>query len=462
LSAREPSQTEAIGYLELVRCNPDFRNLWNGQIVSLLGDWFNLIGSAALVTELTGSGVAVGGLFVVRMLAPFLVSPLAGVLADRYNRRRLLIACDLSRAFVVLGFLLVRQPGEVWLLYALTALQLGISGVFYPARNAILPDIVSGRELGSANALSGATWSAMLAIGAALGGLVAGSWGIYPSFVVDSASFLISASFIARVRYPAVPGLEGRGGGVRASLQQYANGLRYLRRNLDTFAVATLKGAMGLVISGALQVSEVTIAEQVFAIGQGGSTSIGLLYAAGGVGAGLGPIIARRLVGDREAGLRAALLTGFLLAGIGLAIASSLVSLPVVLLAILIEALGTGAIWVLSTQLLLQMVPGGVRGRVFSVEFAMSTLATAIGSATAGWALDATALGIGGLLRAMAVATLVPAALWGGWLAFGARGARLAAAAVAEAALPTADNPVTYAPSAMAMDDDPPLPGTEA
>jgi NRE family putative nickel resistance protein-like MFS transporter len=448
---------KAVGYIELVRRNSNFRNLWNGQIVSLLGDWFNLIGSAALVTQLTGSGVAVGGLFVVRMLAPFLVSPLAGVLADRLNRRRLLIACDLSRACVVLGFLVVRRPAEVWLLYALTALQLGISGVFYPARNAILPDIVSGRELGAANALSGATWSVMLAIGAGLGGLVAGSWGIYPSFVVDSTSFLVSAGFITRVHYHVAPGLAGRPVGVRASLQQYADGLRYLRRNLDTFAVATLKGAMGLVISGALQVAEVTIAEQVFVIGQGGSTSIGLLYAFGGIGAGLGPILARRLVGDREAGLRGALLTGFLLAGVGLTIASSLHSLPVVLLGILTEALGTGAIWVLSTQLLLQMVPGRVRGRVFSVEFAWSTLATAIGSATAGSMLDATALGISGLLRSMAVATLVPAALWGSWLAFGARGARLAGP-VGEADLPAGDTPVTYAPSSTAIDDEPPLP----
>ena len=68
-------------YVKLIRENPDFRNLWLGQIVSLLGDWFNLIGSAALIATLTGSGVAISGLFVVRMLAPFLVSPVAGVVA---------------------------------------------------------------------------------------------------------------------------------------------------------------------------------------------------------------------------------------------------------------------------------------------------------------------------------------------------------------------------------------------
>ena len=129
---------QSTNYVDLVRNNADFRFLWLGQIVSLLGDWFNLVASATLLAALTGSGVAVGGLFVVRMLAPFVVTPVAGVAADRINRKHLLIGTDLLRAVVVFGFLFVRDPGDVWLLYALTALQLGISGFFFPARNAIL------------------------------------------------------------------------------------------------------------------------------------------------------------------------------------------------------------------------------------------------------------------------------------------------------------------------------------
>ena len=136
-------------YRDLLQQNADFRNLWYGQIVSLFGDWFNLIASASLVASLTGSGLAVGALFAVRMLAPFLVSPLAGVAADRFDRRRLLIATDLVRAVVVLGFLVVRTPQQVWLLYVLTAVQLGMHGFFFPTRNAILPDIVSDEQLGA-------------------------------------------------------------------------------------------------------------------------------------------------------------------------------------------------------------------------------------------------------------------------------------------------------------------------
>jgi len=134
LNSTKAESHSPVGYGELIRDNANFRNLWLGQIISLLGDWFNLIASAALVAELTQSGFAVGGLFVVRMLAPFLISPIAGVVADRYNRKYILILTDILRAIVVLGFLWIREPQQVWLLYALTAIQLALSGFFFPTR----------------------------------------------------------------------------------------------------------------------------------------------------------------------------------------------------------------------------------------------------------------------------------------------------------------------------------------
>ena len=263
---------ESVGYGSLIRDNPNFRWLWSGQIVSLLGDWFNLIASASLVASLTQSGIAVGGLFVVRMLAPFLVSPFAGVASDRYNRKRILILTDLGRALTLVGFLFVREPGQVWLLYALTAVQLAMGGVFFPARTAILPDIVSRRELGAANALSAATWSVMLAVGAALGGLVAGQWGVYPAFVVDGLTFLASAALISFIRYSPQPGLAGAERSMGAAVQQYFDGLRYLWRHKDFLAIALQKSAFSLAVSGGFQVVQVAVAERVFVIGESGGT----------------------------------------------------------------------------------------------------------------------------------------------------------------------------------------------
>ena len=165
MSTTTANSSESIGYRELIHGNRNFRLLWLGQIISLLGDWFNFVASASLIAILTQSGFAVGSLFVVRMLAPFFISPIAGVVADRYNRKYTLIITDLARVVVAFGFLLVRTADDVWLLYVLTALQLGIGGFFFPTRNAILPDVVSSHELGAANALGSATWSVMLALG---------------------------------------------------------------------------------------------------------------------------------------------------------------------------------------------------------------------------------------------------------------------------------------------------------
>lgn len=412
----EQTPRTPVGYLALVRGNRNYRSLWFGQIISLFGDWFNLIASASLISSLTGSGLAVGGLFVVRMLAPFLVSPLAGVAADRYNRKLLLVLTDLSRAAVVLGFLIVRDSSQVWLLYSLTAIQLALSGFFFPTRNAILPDIVSRGELGAANALSSATWSVMLAVGAALGGVVAGQWGIYPAFVVDSVTFLFSAFFILQIRYrPAKDELD-TGKSIRVFVQQYIDGLRYLKDNLDILAIALQKAAIALTVSGAFQVVQVALAEQKFVIGEGGGTSLGLLYAVSGVGTGLGPILARRFTGDHQRALRIAILLAYGMSSLGLMISAPLWNFPTVLFGTLVRAVGGGINWVFSTQLLLLLLPDRVRGRVFSTEFAMLTLANAISAAAGGWALDTLALNISNILWWMAGLTLLPGLFWLTWI----------------------------------------------
>ncbi len=315
---------------------------------------------------------------------------------------------------VVFGFLLVREPGHVWLLYVLTALQLAISGVFFPARNAILPDIVAPADIGAANALSSTTWSVMLSLGAALGGLVTGEWGIYPAFVIDGLSFVLSAWFVYRLRYTHTPPLGGHGG-VGAALGQYVEGLRYLKQNADVFFITLLKALAGLSISGGFQVVQVVLAERIFVMGEGGGTSLGLMYAAVGIGTGIGPIWARRFTGDRVRPLRWAIVLGFVMAAVGLLLIAPLTSFGLVLFGSLLRGIGAGIIWVFSTQLLLELTPNVVRGRVFSNDFAAQTLTNAISAGVGGWLLDRTNLGVPGMLVGMTVLTVMFAAVWGAW-----------------------------------------------
>ena len=402
------------GYGELIRGNANFRALWLGQIISLLGDWFNLIASAALIAELSQSGFAVGGLFVVRMLAPFVVSPIAGVVADRYNRKHILILTDIIRAIIVLGFFLVREPQHIWLLYTLTAIQLALSGFFFPTRGAILPELVSPRELGSANALSATTWSVMLAMGAALGGIVAGTWGIYPAFAIDALTFVLSAFFIIQIGYEPSGPLDASEKTISSALQQYLDGLRYLGQHVDILVISLQKALAALFFTSGLQVIQVAIAKSIFSIGEAGGISLGLMFAIAGVGTGIGPIVARRFTGDRNRPLRIAILLGYLLSTLGMVITAPLFNFETVLLGTLLRGVGGGILWVFSTQLLLQLVPNHFRGRVFSTEFAIFTLMSAAGAALAGGGLDSS-LGIAGTLWWMTGLTLIPCALWALW-----------------------------------------------
>jgi MFS family permease len=411
MSTATSVNSSRVGYVALVRRNRNFRYLWWGQIISLLGDWFNLIASASLVAELSQSGLAIGGLFVVRMLAPFLVSPLAGLVADRYNRKQILILADITRAITVCGFLLVQKPEHVWFLYALTAVQLGISGFFFPTRNAILPEIVSSGELGAANALSAATWSVMLALGAALGGLAAGTWGNRPAFIIDAVTFLASALLIAQIGYRPDPTLQTVDKSLGTAVQQYLDGFRYLRQHLDILLISLHKPAISLLVSGGYQVIQVELAERIFPIGAGGGISLGLIYAVVGIGTGIGPILARRITGDRDRLLRVAIVFGYAAASLGLFITVTLRSFEIVLFGAVLRGIGAGITWVFSTQLLLQLVPNQIRGRVFATEFALQTLMSAAGSAIAGATID-TSLGISGMLLWMAILTLVPGLLW--------------------------------------------------
>ena len=415
MSTTTANSSEPIGYRELIRGNRNFRLLWLGQIISLLGDWFNFVASASLVAILTQSGFAVGSLFVVRMLAPFLISPIAGVVADRYNRKHILIITDLARAVAALGFLFVRSADDVWLLYVLTAIQLGISGFFFPTRNAILPDIVSSQGLGAANALGSATWSVMLALGAAIGGIVSGAWGIYPAFVIDGLTFLLSAVFIAQLKFDVEPALAASDKTMGAAFKEYFDGLRYLGRHTDTLVIALHKGASALMMGSGSQVAMVTIAKDIFVIGNSGGISLGLMLGMGGVGTGVGPIIARHFTGDRDRPLRYVIILGYLMGAVGLAIVAPMVHFGWVLLGVTLRGIGGGIVWVFSTQLLLHLTPNSVRGRVFATDFALFTLMSAVGSAVAGGALDAS-LGIPAIFWWMAGLTVIPGVLWAVWL----------------------------------------------
>jgi MFS family permease len=374
----------SIGYIALLRRNPAFRRLWYGQVVSQLGDWFDSIALYALLLRLTGSGQAVGALLVAQFLPSTFVGLWSGVLIDRLPRKAVMIAADVGRALLVLLFLLVRAADQIWIVYLVMILKVTLTSFFEPARTALIPNVASREELVAANGLGGATWSAMLAIGAALGGLVAGTFGTDVAFLIDAASFLLSAALIASVRITEVH-LDGRPRPGR--LRELREGFAYLLSRRDIALYVSTKALWSL--GGGVLLLLALFGRHIFPLGVDGALSIGLLYAARGVGAGLGPLLAQRWGGESERFLRRAIGPAFFFSALGYVIFSGAPSLAVAAGAVMLAHIGGSIEWVFSTALLQMNVPNRLQGRVFAVELALLTLASSLSNYTLGVATDA-------------------------------------------------------------------------
>src|ERR1700690_1151271 len=189
------------GFLHLLRANRNYRFTWIGQVVSEAGDNFNNIAVFSLALANTHSGGVVAATLLSRAISMLPGGPIAGVLLDRMDRRRIMILSDLVRAAVALCFIFAIPAGRTWLLYPLSGLLMFASPFFTSGRAAILPSIATREELHTANALTQMTQWTALAVGSFLGGVsVLGGYRL--SFLFNAASFLFSALCIGQLRVP--------------------------------------------------------------------------------------------------------------------------------------------------------------------------------------------------------------------------------------------------------------------
>ena len=368
---------ERAGYVELVRSNANFRRLWAGSLISYLGDWFNLIALYTLVTMLTGSPLAIGAIFIAKMLPWALSAPLAGLIVDRFNRRRLMIGADVARGIIVLGFLFITEAAHVPLLYVLIALEMIVGSVYQPAKSSSVPNITEPRELLTANALSSATWSTMLAMGAALGGFAVELWGIQTVFIIDSVTYFIAAWFIYRTRIPQKTEVSKSGPIIQTAVREIWDGWQHLRRHPRVGRISMAK-ATWAAAGGGLVYMLTLLGEQVSpgAIAAG----MGLLFMARGIGTGIGPVVARAVFTDERhwpTVLGGAIaVSGVFYMSVGM-VPWDLGPWTVAILIGLVVAAhaSSGANWVLATVLLQKRTEDRYRGRVFATEWLLVMIA---------------------------------------------------------------------------------------
>lgn len=366
---------------ELLVRNRDFRRLFLASVVSLAGDWFSFVAVASLVTELTGRPGAPAYVYAATVLPVFLASPIAGTIADRFDRKRILVIADLARVPIALLLCLAAWWGSTPLaVSAVIGLAVGAS-FSDPISNAATPNLVSADELASAQSLMGAVWGSMLMVGAGIGGLAAEVFGRQAAFVIDAASFLISALLVAGIRRPmqeAKPPSRDDGS-VREALAYIRGNRIILRLVFAKVGVSSANGIVGLLPA---------FATRRFA---GTNIATGLLFAARGLGAMIGPILSRRVVGPTP-GRRAIIIICGLSTLTYCAFYAIFPLVPIFALAMIVVIfahLGGGAQWTFSTYGLQRETPDQFRGRVMSLDYGLATFAIGVSAIGAGLLADA-------------------------------------------------------------------------
>ncbi|MBM3763510.1 MAG: MFS transporter [Acidobacteria bacterium] len=277
----------------LLRRNHNYRLLWSGQLISEIGDHFNNIAVFSMAIKQEHGGLLVGGVLIARALPMLVAGPLAGVVLDRLDRRKVMIASDLIRALIALGFIFTIGQSSNTLLFVFSALLMFASPFFTSGRNAILPVVAKGEELIPANALTQTTAWATTGIGAFLGGASVAVFGYEGAFLINALSFVLSAACLALFRSAPGEFLPPAENAHREfhPHREFMDGLRYLRGEPLLLAIALL-GVGWATGGGAAQILFSVFGEKVFGRGPAG---IGIVWGAAGFGLVVGGVLANWL-----------------------------------------------------------------------------------------------------------------------------------------------------------------------
>lgn len=411
--ADSPQRSYSLGaYGRLLKENREFRLLWLSQVVSELGDWLYAVAIYSLLLELTGRAESVALAVVLQLLPQVFVAPTAGVLNDRLNRRSVMIFADVCRVFIVLSMLVVKTALMVWLVWVLLLLETVMWALFEPGRSALIPNLARNEgEVLVANALSSTTWSINMAIGSSVGGLIAWLWGREAVFVLNGASFVVSALLLwaMKVKETHTEATPAFHVSELVDFRPVMEGLRYVAGDGRRLAVMLVKTGMGLL--GTHWVILPIFGERVFPMAGSATLTMSLLMGARGVGAMVGSFASGYWARNEEPRMRSGIFWAFLLAAVSYVGLSFAPALGVAMLCVAVGHAGTSMAWVFSTTMLQSMTEDRFRGRVFSADLGGLFLVMSGVSYAAGHMVDA-----GVAVRTIALATglmgFVPALLW--------------------------------------------------
>lgn len=407
-----PSYPDRRG-LRAVLARPAYRRLWTAQAVSRWGDVFNTVALAVLVFQLTGSGLGVTGVVVAEIVPVLLLAPVAGAVIDRFPAVRVMIAADVWR--MALALLLPLVAGSVGAVYAV-AFGLSAGAVFFnPASQSVLPLVVDEEELIAGNS---GLWTAavvsQIALAPLAGGMVA-ILGVTPAFFINAATYAVSAAVLVRI-VTVAPAAADAAAERRSWWARAVEGLQVIARTPLLRLMASVQ-ALAALSAGATSALLIVLATDHLGVDADG---FGLLLAAIGVGAAIGPLVLTKVVSDPR---RVRFVFGpFLLRGAVDLVLAATRSLPAAMGALGLYGIGTSTGMVTFNSLLQAETTDETRGRVFASFDAIWQLGRLVSLAVGGFLADAIgiaavyvfggllllAAGVAGLARARPVGTTGP------------------------------------------------------
>lgn len=406
-------------YYHLLRQNPEFAKLWFGQVISLTGDWFNTLVLSGLVAEYSdGSALAISLFLMARFLPPLLMSPFAGVLLDRFNRKHILVASNLLRALIVPLFLLASTPDMLWLIYVVTVIQFVLSSVFEPGQAAIIPALVHPDDIIEGNTLMSVTWSVMLAVGAVIGGAFAVAFGAVAAIIMDALTFAIAAALLAWVHYDPEQGRKLAKVSTVAPTEgeedtSFMEGIRYLRQSPQVLSGIFVKFGLSF---GAVDTLLTILGTQIFIIGARGELSLAILWSALGIGAVIGPLLANLVNDGSVKHMRRLILIGFIIMVVAWPVMGLATSIWVAALGIVFRAMGASINWTYSNIIIQKTAPDAKLGRMFAIDNAGWQFAAVVTLLVQGLALDTWQLDVYTIIWASIIVSMIPLMIWWFWI----------------------------------------------
>jgi MFS family permease len=363
---------ESLGVL---RYEKSYRKLVTANFISGIGDWFSSVAILSLLLQITGSGLAVGLTLAARTIPFMLMGPIGGMLADKVNKKILLIVSDFARIFLAFSLLFVTSEDTLWIAYVVTVSLVVFSAISGPARQSLIPQIVQEKNLPAANAVDQSLNGINMTLGAVLGGFISATLGTDLAFIVNGLTFLISGLIICSMPYSSKKLLTTNS--QKENEENLKSSFWMEFRKSLLMKVIIIQAFLWPLGGGAINVLISVYGYQVF---NSGDRGVGILYGALGIGFLISGLIAPYF----KKWMINVIIFSTMLEGIAHMLVSQSPNVWIGAIFIVIATIAAGIGNASFTTLIMTTIPPSLHGRTFALSDTTSNVMMALSMVATG------------------------------------------------------------------------------